>query len=418
MRSPRLLADSAAMQDVIPLSLRHHRPFTFYWLMTGCRSSAVQILNVALGWRVYELSGQALDLGLVGLVQFLPALLLALPAGHAVDRYPRRAILRACLALDAAAAALLCLGSVTGQIGIGGIFLAAALLGVAQAFEWPASSALLAGIVPRSDYPRAVAWNTSVRQMTTILGPALGGILYGFGPNVAFGVCAGGWLAVLVCALGLPPAEQILLREKTSWRSVLAGLAFIWRRQEIFGAISLDLFAVLLGGATALLPIYARDILAAGPIGLGMLRSAPAAGALLVSAALARWPLSRHSGPAMFAAVALFGVATCVFAVSQSFVLSLAALAVLGAGDMISVYVRLTLVQLRTPDDMRGRVSAVNGIFIGTSNQLGEFESGVTAALFGTVPAVLIGGIGTLAVVALWPVLFPGLWKADRLDDE
>ena len=406
------------MDAAIPGSLRHHRPFTLYWLLTACGSSANQIMTVALGWRVYELTGQALDLGLVGLVQFLPALLLALPAGHAVDRYRRRTILRACLAVDATAAALLCFGSATGSMGVAGLFLAAGLLGVARAFEWPASSSLLAGLVPRDIYPRAIAWNTSIRQVATIAGPALGGLLYGIGPTAAFATCTGAWLLGLVLALGLPPAAQILQREKATLHSVLAGLAFIWQRKEILGAISLDLFAVLLGGATALLPIYARDILFTGPLGLGMLRSAPAVGALLVSAALARRPLERHSGKAMFAGVALFGIATCVFAVSQSFILSLAALAVLGASDMISVFVRLTLVQLRTPDEMRGRVTAVNGLFIGTSNQLGEFESGVTAALFGTVPAVLLGGIGTLVVVALWAVLMPSLWKVDRLDGE
>ena len=383
--------------------------------MSGCRSSASQIMTVALGWRVYALTGQALDLGLIGLVQFLPALLLALPAGHAVDRYSRRMILRACLALDTAAALLLCVDG--GRFGVAGLFLAAGLLGVAQSFEWPASSALLAGIVPRESYPRALAWNTSIRQVATIGGPALGGLLYGIGPTIAFATCAGAWAVAFVLALGLPPA-QALPRDKTTLRTVLAGLAFIWRRKEILGAISLDLFAVLLGGATALLPIYARDILFTGPVGLGMLRSAPAVGALIVSAALARWPLQRHAGKAMFAGVAIFGLGTCVFAVSQSFALSLAALAVLGASDMISVFVRLTLVQLRTPDAMRGRVTAVNGLFIGTSNQLGEFESGVTAALFGAVPSVLIGGIGTLAVVALWAALVPSLWKVDRLVEE
>ena len=405
------MADAA-----VPASLRQHRPFTLYWLLTLCSSSASQIMTVALGWRVYALTGQALDLGLIGLAQFLPALLLALPAGHAVDRYRRRTILRACLALDAGAAFLLCLDSAGGSLGVEGIFLAAALLGVARAFEWPASSSLLAGLVPRAIYPQAVAWNSSVRQVATIAGPALGGLLYGIGPTAAFAACAGAWLAALALAMGLPPAAQILPRDKATLRSVLAGIAFIWQRKEIFGAISLDLFAVLLGGATALLPIYARDILVTGPLGLGMLRSAPAVGALVVSAALARWPLRRHNGRAMFAAVTVFGLATCVFAVSQSFALSLAALVVLGASDMISVFVRLTLVQLRTPDAMRGRVSAVNGIFIGTSNQLGEFESGVTAALFGTVPAVLLGGIGTLAVVALFAALVPSLRKVDRLD--
>jgi MFS family permease len=406
-----------AVDASLPASLAGHRPFTLFWLMTGCTGAASQIVTVALGWRVYALTGQALDLGLIGLVQFLPALLLALPAGHAVDLYPRRTILRACLMLDAAAALLLCFGAGGGEVAA--LYLGAGLLGVARAFEWPASSSLLAGLVPRALYPRATAWNTSVRQVVTIGGPALGGLLYGFGPEIAFAACALAWLAAAGLALALPPSVQAIPEErKPSLRSVLAGLAFIWRRQEIFGAISLDLFAVLLGGATALLPIYARDILLTGPVGLGALRSAPAVGALMVSAALARWPLQRHAGKAMFAAVALFGIATCVFALSDSVALSLAALAVLGAADMISVFIRLNLVQLRTPDAMRGRVAAVNGLFIGTSNQLGEFESGVTAWAFGTVPAVLLGGIGTLGVVAVFARLVPSLWRVDRLEDE
>ena len=406
------------MDALAAAPLSRHRPFTLYWLLTICSSSANQIVTVALGWRVYALTGQALDLGLVGLVQFIPALLLALPAGHAVDRYSRRAILRACLALDATAALLLGLGSATGLLGVTGLFLSAGLLGVARAFEWPASSSLLAGLVPRAIYPKAVAWNSSVRQVATIGGPALGGLLYGIGPTIAFATCAGAWLTALALAFGLPKAALAAPREPPTLRAMLAGIGFIWRRKEVLGAISLDLFAVLLGGATALLPIYARDILFTGPVGLGMLRSAPAVGALAVSALLARHPLERHAGRAMFAGVAIFGVATCVFAISQDILLSLAALVVLGASDMISVFVRLNLVQLRTPDEMRGRVTAVNGLFIGTSNQLGEFESGATAALFGTVPAVLLGGIGTLAVVAFWLVLVPSLWKVDRLDTE
>jgi MFS family permease len=404
------------MDAVAPVALRDNRSFTYYWMLTGCRSSADQIMTVALGWRMYELTGQALDLGLIGLVQFIPALLLALPAGHIVDRHSRRMILRICLAVDATAAGLLVFGSTTGLVGVPGLFLAAALLGMARAFEWPATSALLAGLVPRAAYPQAVAWNTSVRQVATITGPALGGVLYGFGPTAAFATCAAAWAAALCCALALPKAAQLRPNEKPTLTAMLAGIGFIWRRKEILGAISLDLFAVLLGGATALLPIYARDILSAGPLGLGALRSAPAVGALIISAALTRWPLQRRNGPAMFAGVALFGIATCVFALSESFALSLAALAVLGASDMISVYVRLNLVQLRTPDEMRGRVTAVNGLFIGTSNQLGEFESGITAWAFGTVPAVLIGGIGTLVVVAGAAALIPSLWKVDRLD--
>ena len=401
-----------------PVSLRHHRAFTLYWLMSGCRSTAGQVMSVALGWQVYALTHDALDLGLIGLAQFIPAFVLALPAGHAVDRYRRRTILRCCLAVDATAALLLALGSAGGWLQVEAIFALAAMIGAARAFEAPAGSALLAGLVPRASFSRAVAWNSSVHQVATIIGPALGGLLYGLSAAACYAACAAAWGTGLALALFLPPAAQAAGREKATPRSVLAGLEFIWQRKEILGAISLDLFAVLLGGAAALLPIYARDILLTGPFGLGLLRSAPAVGALLVAATLARRPLERNNGPAMFASVALFGVATCVFAVSQNMILSLAALAAMGAGDMVSVFVRLSLVQLRTPDEMRGRVSAVNSIFIGTSNQLGEFESGVTAAWFGTVPAALIGGIGTLVVVGLWALFFPGLRHIDRLDAE
>jgi len=402
----------------VPVSLRRHRAFTLYWLITGCASTASQVMSVALGWQVYALTHDPLDLGLIGLAQFIPAFLLALPAGHAVDRYRRRTILRCCLAVDGTAALLLALGSAGGWLRIEAVFGLAALIGAARAFESPARSALLAGLVPRESLGRAVAWNSSVQQVATIVGPALGGLLYGLGAAACYAACTAAWGTGLALAFFLPPAAQAIGREKPTLRSVLAGLEFIWRRKEILGAVSLDLFAVLLGGAAALLPIYARDILLAGPFGLGLLRSAPAVGALVVAATLARRPLEHNNGPAMFAAVAVFGIATCIFAVSHNMILSLAALAAMGAGDMVSVFVRQSLVQLRTPDEMRGRVGAVNSIFIGTSNQLGEFESGVTAAWFGTVPAVLIGGIGTLVVVGLWALLFPGLRGVDRLDAE
>jgi MFS family permease len=392
-----------------------HRPFIYYWLVAGFGSTASQIMSVALGWQVYALTGDPLDLGLIGLAQFVPAFVLALPAGHAVDRFRRRTILRACLATDAAVGLLLALGSATGTITVDAIFVLAALLGASRAFEWPAGSALVAGLVPRESLGRAIALTSSARQTASIMGPALGGLLYGFGATGCYAGCTAAWGISLILAFLLPAAAAVP-REKATMESVLAGLRFIWQRPEILGSVSLDLFAVLLGGATALLPIYARDILVTGPIGLGLLRSGPAIGALVIAGALARWPLERRNGWAMLAGVAVFGVATCIFALSTSFSLSLAALVAMGAGDMISVYVRLTLVQLRTPDAMRGRVSAVNGIFIGTSNQLGEFESGATAAWFGTVPAAFLGGIGTLAVVILWAVMFPRLRRIDRLD--
>ncbi len=405
------------MDAAIPISLRQHRPFTLYWLLTACSASANQIMTVALGWRVYALTGQALDLGLIGLVQFLPALLLALPAGHAVDRYRRRTILRACLALDAIAALLLCLGA-AGGLGVEALFLAAALLGVARAFEWPASSSLLAGLVPRAIYPRAVAWNTSIRQVATIAGPALGGLLYGLGPSVAFACCAGAWLLALALAMALPPAAQAMPQEKATLRSVLAGLAFIWQRKEILGAISLDLFAVLLGGGDgaaadlcARYPVHrpARPRHAAQRPGRRRARRLGGAGALAVAPAQRQGDVHR-GGAVRHRHLRLRRIAELRDLVGRPDRAR--------ASDMISVFVRLTLVQLRTPDEMRGRVTAVNGLFIGTSNQLGEFESGATAALFGTVPAVLLGGIGTLVVVSLWAVLVPSLWRVDRLDDE
>jgi MFS family permease len=404
--------------DALPAaSPLRHRPFLFYWLLAGCASTASQIMGVALGWQVYALTRDPLDLGLIGLAQFLPAFLLALPAGHAVDRFRRRTILRACLAVDAAVGLGLAIGSASETITVEAVFALAALLGAARAFEWPAGSALLAGLVPRENLGRAVALTSSMRQVASILGPALGGAIYALGPAGCYAACTAAWGTGLALALSLPAGAAAPPREKATLGSILAGIRFIRERPEILGSISLDLFAVLLGGATALLPIYARDILRTGPVGLGILRSGPAIGALVVAGILARWPLQRRNGAWMLSGVALFGIATCVFAVSSSFPLSLAALVVLGASDMISVFVRLTLVQLRTPDEMRGRVSAVNGIFIGTSNQLGEFESGLTASWFGTVPATLLGGIGTLVVVAAWALAFPGLRRIDRLED-
>ena len=410
-------AERAAIERPVEIGPLGLVPFRRYWVAAACGSTAGQIMSVALGWQVYALTHDPLDLGLIGLAQFLPALLLALPAGHAVDRFRRRTILRGCMIVYTCVSLALGLGALTGMIGVGWVFLLAGCFGAARAFEFPAGSALLAGLVPRGTLPRAVALTSSARQTASILGPALGGALYAFGPTACYAACVLAYGTALAMILLLPQAAPVA-REKASLASVFAGLKFIWQRPAILGSISLDLFAVLLGGATALLPIYARDILEIGPFGLGVLRSGPAIGALMVAAILARWPLRRRNGPAMLAGVVLFGLATCVFAVSQNFWLSLAALVTLGAGDMISVYVRLSLVQLRTPDAMRGRVSAVNGIFIGTSNQLGEFESGLTAAWFGAVPAAFLGGVGTLVVAVAWAALFPELRRIDRLDAE
>jgi MFS family permease len=396
-------------------SLLGQRDFLLYWCARVGATVAYQMVSVAVGWQVYALTGRALDLGLVGLAQFLPSFVLVLLVGQVADRFDRRRTLQASVIVQAAATCALALGSHTGRIDVRDIFALVMVIGAARAFQQPAMQALLPALVPRRLLSRAIAANSSASQAAFIAGPALGGVIYVAGPGVVYGV------AVLLLLATVATVAFIHLREapaapgKVTLRSVFAGIRFIRSRPDLLGAISLDLFAVLLGGATALLPIYARDILDAGPWALGVLRSSTAVGALAMALWLMRHPIHRHAGRIMFAAVAVFGLATIVFGVSRSFALSVAALATLGAADMISVVVRQSLVQLETPDEMRGRVSAVNALFIGTSNQLGEFESGVTAAWFGVVPSVVIGGLGTLAIVALWMRLFPALARVDRL---
>ncbi len=371
--------------------------------------------GVAVGWQVYALTKSPLALGLIGLAQFLPMLLLTLIVGHVADRHDRRLIARLCQATMGAVLVALAIGSFSNHLGVPGIFTAVVVIGAARAFEHPTLAALLPALVEPALLPRATARSASANQIATILGPSIGGLLYGFGPEAAYGAAGLAYVAANLFLARLATASGPRLREKTTLASVLSGIVFIRSDRAMLGAISLDLFAVLLGGATALLPIYARDILHTSPLGLGVLRSAPAVGALTASLILARYPPRRRAGAKMFAGVLVFGFATIVFGLSTSFLPSLLALAVLGAADLVSVVVRFSLVQLRTPDAMRGRVSAVNSLFVGTSNQLGEFESGVTAALFGTVPAVLIGGIGTIAVAILWMRLFPELRQADGL---
>ena len=395
--------------------LRHHRSFLAFWLARVCTASGYQMLNVAIGWHLYALTGSVLDLGLAGLFGFLPRLLFMLHTGHVADRYERRRVAALCQAGQALVALILVLGSASDNVSRELIFALAFVLGAARAFEMPATQALLPNLVPPALFPRAVAASASAMQMATIVAPALGGLLYAFGALWVYGPAL--LLYLLACGLSLSmrPRPQAPHRESATLDSLLAGIRFIRSQPDVLGSISLDLFAVLLGGATALLPVFARDILATGPWGLGLLRSAPAAGALLMSLWLAHFPIERRSGAIMFAAVAVFGLTTVAFGLSSSFWLSLAVLTVLGAADMISVVIRSTLVQLETPDAMRGRVSAVNGLFIGASNQLGEFESGLTAAWFGTVPAVVLGGLGTLLVTGLWVRLFPTLARRDRL---
>ncbi|BAK74925.1 major facilitator superfamily transporter [Pseudogulbenkiania sp. NH8B] len=401
----------------VPVSLRRFRPFWLYWLTRVCLTSGFQILTVAIGWQVYSLTGSALDLGLVGLLQFLPRVLLVLVVGSVVDRFDRQRIVTVSLLVQAAVAALLGLGSAHAGFAVSRelIFALSVLIGTCRSFDMPAMQALLPNVVPPALLPPAVAAAASANEAATILAPALGGFLYALGAEFTYGLDLTLYLGGALLLSRLAARPSVPSQQRMTLDSLLVGVRFIKSRPDILGAISLDLFAVLLGGATALLPIYARDILHTGPWGLGLLRSAPAVGALMMSAYLMRFPIAQRVGRVMFAAVAVFGLATIAFGLSTSFGLSLAALAVLGASDMISVVIRTTFVQLETPDEMRGRVSAVNSLFIGASNQLGEFESGATAALLGTVPAVVAGGVGTLLVAALWMRLFPTLAQRHRL---
>lgn len=372
------------------------------------------MLAVAVGWQIYALTKSPFFLGLVGLAHFLPMFLLTLIVGQAADRYERKKILSLCQFLQGAGAFVLAAGSYGGWLNKESILTIVFLFGAARAFELPTGQALMPNLVSRELLSRAIAWSTSFTVSAFIAGPALGGFLYAAGPFAAYMVMGAlFWGASLIVSF-IQVETSTLGREATGLQSVFAGIGFIRSKPEILGAISLDLFAVLLGGATALLPVYAREILSVGPWGLGILRSAPAVGALLMALYLANNPIRHKMGRTMFVAVIVFGAATTGFAVSTSFILSLGMLVILGAADVVSVVIRQSLVQMRTPDAMRGRVSAVNYLFVGTSNQLGEFESGVTAAWLGVVPAVLLGGLGTICVSLIWMRLFPSLLRADR----
>lgn len=396
-----------------------HRDFLFFAISRFLGTTAMMVQSVAIGWQIYEMEHTPLALGLVGLCQFVPMFLFTLPAGEMADRFDQRKVLAAATVLMALCSGLFLLLSIFSITSAPVYYAVLVLFGVGRGFASPSGQSLLPFLVPSERLPRAIALNSSVFMVAVIAGPALGGFLYVFGPEFTYSVCLANFLAGAAMAAVLggrrkPPHTDT---EMSRLERVKEGVRFVRQRPVIFGAISLDLFAVLLGGATALLPIYARDILHTGPFGLGVLRSAPAIGAAVVALGLARWPLENKIGTKMFAAVAVFGIATIVFGVSTNFWLSLGALAMLGASDMISVFVRQSLVTFATPDDMRGRVGAVNMLFIGASNELGEFESGITAALFGPVLAVVIGGLGTLAVVGAWMKLFPPLRTVDRLKD-
>jgi len=379
-------------------------------------SVAFQMMSVAIGWQIYSITHSAFALGLVGLSQFLPMFMLTLVVGHVADRYDRRTIAFICQAIQGVAALTLCIATWRGITSQGLIYLIAAIAGSARAFESPSMAALLPNLIPRAQLQYATAWSTSANQTAQILGPAMGGLLYGLGALTVYGAVAVAFIGAAVALSSIKIEQVVRTRTPLTFESLFSGIAFIRRKPVILGALSLDLFAVLLGGATALLPVFARDILHAGPWALGVLRAAPAVGALAGSIYLAHFPLRQRAGTALFGGVIAFGIATIVFGLSRNLYVSLIALAALGASDVISVVVRMSLVQLQTPDDMRGRVGAINSLFIGTSNQLGEFESGMTAGLFGAVPAVLIGGVGTIAVALLWMRLFPGLRATRSLE--
>ncbi len=395
----------------LPASFR-----TFLWTrLLG--TSANQMLMVALAWQMYDLTGRAWDLGLVGLMQFVPALLLTIPAGMLVDQADRRKVLAASLLVQAVVALLLAWGSHGGWVGRDLILTLCVALGAARALQMPSQQAIVPVLVPVAVLPRAFALTSTFTRIAIIGGPALGGLIYAMGPAAVYAVC----LLLLVVSTAfifsiqpIPPAAG---GERVSLGSLFAGFRFIWNKKPVLGAISLDLFAVLLGGATALLPMYAKDVLDTGPWGLGLLRGATSIGALAMALLLARVPLQRHVGRRMFAAVAVYGLAIVVFGLSHDFMLSMVALAVSGGADMVSVVIRQTLVQLDTPDSMRGRVSAVNSTFIGASNELGEFRAGTVAEWMGPIGAVVAGGVGTLLVAALWFRSFPSLAHRDRLMD-
>jgi MFS family permease len=399
-----------------------HPGFVLFQVARFLIVSAVEMQAVAVGWQVYEITKRPLDLGYVGLAQFLPGILLFPISGHASDRFERRNVLSACYGGYAVCFALLLALARGGGRSVHSIYVVLVLIGVVRSFNSTASRSILPQLVPEEHFPNAVAWNASIFQAATILGPSFGGILYAAfrGPSVVYVVAMLTAIGATVSSFRIKPEVKVRPREAYSSKSmtmktVFAGLHYIWRKKLILGAISLDLFAVLLGGAVALLPVYAREILHTGPWGLGLLRTAPGVGAAIMAVLLAHRPLRGRSGPMLLWSVAGFGIFTIIFGVSRSLTVSLIALLLLGASDMISVIIRATLTQLATPDEMRGRVTAVDMIFIGTSNEFGQFESGVTAQWFGTVPAVVLGGIGTLVVIAVWAWLFPELRQAGKL---
>jgi MFS family permease len=393
-----------------------HGAFLRFWAARFLATFSTQIVSVAVGWQIYDLTRNPFDLGLVGVIQFAPSLLLVLVTGAASDRFGRRLIMGLAALLEALCALALLTLTLRGMTGPAGIFTVLAIFGIARAFFSPASASLVANLVPAEDFANAVAWNSSAWQTATIVGPVAGGLIYGIAPEASYGIAMLLMLCGGLLVLSIPKPRQRTETEKPSLNTLFAGFHYIWGEKVVLGAISLDLFAMLLSGAVALLPVYARDILELGPWGLGLLRAAPGVGAILVAVWLAGHPIRDHAGLLMLAVVALVGAFTVLFGVSNIPWLSIFALAMLGATDMISVYIRETLIQLWTPDRVRGRVNAVNMVFVGASNELGEFRAGTMAALIGTVPAVVVGGVGAIAVAGIWAMMFPQLRKVRHLD--
>ena len=399
-------------------ALKRHKPFALFWVMRVATTGAYFMQTVAIGWQIYDMTGDPLDLGLVGLVQFFPLVLLAVVVGQIIDRYDRRAVARVCQVVKAVCALALALGSARGWLGRDAIFVILLAVGIARAFETPTLHALIPGLVPPLLLPRAVAASASANQTAVICGPALGGLIYAFGPTTVYLTCTAIYIAASVLVSLLPRDARARERKPVTLENLFAGFSYIRHHPILLGAISLDLFVVMLGGVTALLPIYARDVLHTGPWGLGLLRSAPAVGALVMSVVLAHAAIERRAGLMMFATTAVFGGAIVAFALSRSLPLSMAALTVYGAADAVSVVIRMAMVQTRTPHDMLGRVMAVNSMCTGTSGSLGEFRAGVVAAAFGAVTSVLVGGLGALLVVLAWMRLFPDLARIKSVAPE
>jgi len=412
-----VLPEQSQSEAADPRAAFRYPAFTLFMLARSSVVMATEMQAVAVGWQIYEITRRPLDLGLVGLAQFLPGILLFLVSGHAADRFNRHRLLTTCYCGFAVCFGLLLWIAFQSAPNVAPIYAVLILLGVVRAFSGPVSRTILPQIVPEQDLPNAVAWASSIFQTATILGPVLGGLIYAafHGPRAVYAASLAAAAAAILLVLRLRIREEKRPRPATDLSTVFAGFQYIWREKLILGAISLDLFAVLLGGAVALLPVYAKEILQTGPWGLGILRSAPGVGAALMAVAIAHWPLKRHAGATMLWCVAGFGLFTILFGVSRSFVLSVVALFLVGAADMVSVIVRGTLIQIATPDEMRGRVNAVDMIFIGASNELGQFESGITAQWFGTVPAVILGGAGAILVTALWAWMFPELRRVQDL---